>query len=103
MYQTVNDAIDATEKISDISDDEILHLGYGIKYFGDYIPDPVKRARLSEMRARLEKLEAEKKAQRRVRRQDSQAKMCDCGHTSTFLMMTAHGTACPDCYDRMSD
>lgn len=28
---------------------------------------------------------------------------CSCGHTTAHPMMTSRGTACPDCYDRMSD
>jgi hypothetical protein len=30
---------------------------------------------------------------------------CDCGHTvsQNLVMNTSRGTACPDCYDRMSD
>lgn len=29
--------------------------------------------------------------------------LCACGHTSAHPMTTAYGTACLDCYDRMSD
>ena len=30
---------------------------------------------------------------------------CDCGHTvpEAHVMRASHGTACPDCYDRLSD
>jgi len=28
---------------------------------------------------------------------------CDCGHMSAHPMTTARGTACPNCYDRMSN
>ena len=28
---------------------------------------------------------------------------CDCGHYSMYPMATARGTACEECYDRMSD
>lgn len=30
-------------------------------------------------------------------------KLCDCGHTSAHPMNTARGTACPACYDEMSE
>lgn len=29
--------------------------------------------------------------------------LCSCGHYDAFPMSTARGTACVDCYDRMSD
>ena len=31
--------------------------------------------------------------------------LCDCGHRvpKSWVMSTSLGTACPDCYDRMSD
>jgi hypothetical protein len=103
MYETVNDAINGTGAIADIPDDEIYRLGYRIKYFGDYIPDPAKRTRLLEMRERLAQIDAQRKAELKARRQGSNAKMCDCGHVSAFPMMAAHGTTCADCYDRMSD
>lgn len=28
---------------------------------------------------------------------------CDCGHSATHPMTTRRGTACPDCYDRLSE
>lgn len=29
--------------------------------------------------------------------------LCDCGHYTTSPMSASFGTACPDCYDKMSD
>ena len=54
---------------------------------------------------RLAEIEARKKAERKARlnKMSGNGTLCDCGHYDSFPMATASGTACPRCYDRMSD
>jgi len=51
----------------------------------------------------LAELEAEKIMQERNKNNRREPKLCDCGHWSTQSMSASLGSACPDCYDRMSD
>ena len=84
-----------------VTDEEIMAAAYGIKYFGDFVQG-IELERLRAMRQRLTELESQKRATATVQPRVTQA---DCGHwvRTTDLMTTSRGTACPQCYDRMSD
>ena len=69
--------------------------GFGIGHIGD-------ADRAGEHLASLRAVEIERAQAAR----DPYARkpvLCSCGHYDAFPMSTARGTACADCYDRMSD
>lgn len=47
----------------------------------------------------------QRKARIQAARDAEEKVKCDCGHTvsKVLVMRASHGTACSDCYDRMSD
>lgn len=73
-----------------MEDNAVKRDGFGIGEAGGVpastIEDEIEAARLSGRRA-----------QKMVR--------CSCGHTvpESWVMSASRGTACPDCYDRLSD
>lgn len=107
MFQTVNDALVASDSDFDaMSDKNIRSLSYGIERFefSPYNaapfnkPTPEIKRRLAEMRSRLAAMRRPRQAPERPAET-----VCDCGHSSAHPMYASQGTSCPDCYDRMSD
>ena len=98
--RTINEVLADPQAVSDA---DLKGMGYGIKYYDGELTAAEKVA-LTELRQRLEQLQAAEKAARRARRQSSAMVKCDCGHSAadSQVMSTSSGTSCPDCYDRMS-
>ena len=96
---------------SALTDEQILSLAYGIKYYSVNNPDAtVEENRyafqhdlpiLQELKTRLAEIRTGKQSAKPA----PSMTRCDCGHTveSINVMNASRGTACPDCYDRMSD
>lgn len=93
-------------KQEQVTDEDILNSAYGIENFTfDTIPTTTETGRLRQMRNRLAELETIKRTALRAQTTGKKAKveLADCGHYTAQTMSTSHGSACPDCYDRMSD
>ena len=101
---TVRDLLQMTEEERQaVPDDVILSMGYGILYY-DWCPDATPET-WETMRCAVVALQARYKALDQARRRPVKQLpwiMCSCGHESQHPMSTARGTACDDCYDRMS-
>jgi len=100
---TINSVLDYTdEQLEQITDEQVKALDYGIKYFSfgaaEMEPTARRLAVIEKLAARLPKVEV-------VAVEIAPRVWCDCGHRvpRTQRMSTSRGTACLDCYDRMSN
>ena len=98
---TVNELV----KLDRVTDEQIKQCAYGIEYFAGDGMSAEEWDRLVALRKRLHEIEDMEKAIRRARREGRTMQMilADCGHYTTEVMNASVGTACPNCYDRMSD
>lgn len=101
----INDCLKMSDnELSEISDDTIRRLDYGIKYF-DFGAAGIRPTQrdwdvMEILRNRLGSLETKSV----VHKTEAEIVLCDCGHTveKILRMNASSGTCCPDCYDRMS-
>ena len=108
---TINQLVENKGTANELSDEQIKKLAYGIKYFsvtdtyttwGKRVPDGATET-MQYLRRRLAEIENQKKTA--VQNHEQHLVTCDCGHTipADTVMHASMGTACPNCYDRMSD
>ena len=99
----------STEERAELTDEDVMELAYMISHFEPWDVNAYslrhQNAVLGELRPRLKELEAQELARRQAQQALRIARvMCDCGHSvaASQRMNASMGTACPDCYDRMS-
>lgn len=88
-----------------MTDKDILSCEYAMK-FGDFCMEhyPAEHtAKMEAARLRYKSIINERTHSQEIK-ESQKEKLCDCGHTVAdhIVMMTSKGTACPDCYDYMS-
>ena len=103
---TMNQMIRMTEEErAAVSDETILHMAYGIENFSldGMFTDRDDLARLIQIKRSLKnRLHALESARKEAKQAALGYVKCNCGHMSQHPMSTSSGTACDDCYDRMS-
>ena len=94
-------------RLSEITDDEIMQMESQIKYYDPFVANlnnddiAIKHHEIqSILKARLNELMSNPAP--KVYQPVSSEIKCDCGHYSDHPMTTSTGTACSRCYDRMS-
>ena len=99
--------LEGAEKLSEITDDEIKQMERQIKYYDPFVANlgkddiAIKHHEIqSTLKARLNELS--KPAPKPAPRPVSAETKCDCGHYDEYPMSTSTGTACANCYDRLS-
>lgn len=104
---TIREVIETRTDVSNLANDEIIEMAYGIKYFCPLSAGMSRDDTIwwnGVQQSFVNRLDSIKSAQTQPMRQTVESVKCSCGHTvpKNLVMSTSLGTSCQDCYDKMS-
>lgn len=101
---TINAVLTYTdEQIAALTAPEIEWLADGLPYFDPWVAGIQVTSRYHEVISQIKTRRSAKVAPHPAPKSGPTLKRADCGHMTAFPMTTTRGTACDNCYDRMSN
>jgi hypothetical protein len=104
---TIREVIETRTDVSNLANDEIIEMAYGIKYFCPLSAGMSRDDAIwwnDVQQSFVNRLDAITSAPTQPTRKPVESVKCSCGHTvpKNLVMSTSLGTSCQDCYDKMS-